>query len=80
MICYQFVVLSDVDKFLCLRERVNLSHIHQFQVWLDITAEEVGVTLLEVEVDDAEPVGPLLHWSKHLTGDDVYTGESEQPQ
>ena len=57
-------------------QRVELADIHQQEVVFGEAFDAVGGACLQVEVDDAEAVGELLHQRQHTGREGVYAGES----
>ena len=59
----------------CLCQCVELSDIHQLNVGFHISFYIMCGTLLQIEVDDAELVGPTVHLAKHPWRKHMYSGE-----
>lgn len=54
-----------MEKLLGSVERIEFSDIHESKIGLDKASNDMFVTVLQVKVDDAEPLGIPLHEGKH---------------
>ena len=60
-----------------LTERVELSDIEQTEVGLETSADICLLASIEIEVDNAELVGPLCHQGEETRREDMDAGEGK---
>ena len=65
------------NEFLSLNERIEFADIKQAEVGLEITSYICLLTGIEIEVDNAELVGPLCHQGEETRREDMDAGEGK---
>ena len=65
------------NEFLSLNERIEFADIKQAEVGLEITSYICLLTGIEIEVDNAELIGPLCHQGEETRREDTDAGEGK---